>query len=286
MENDAKPVAAIIGTGFIGSSIGAALRQRAWRVLGHDRDALAARRAWSLGAIDVIASGLADIGPVDLAVIATTPDRVVAIARELLDRGVEVATDVTSSQKAGIVAAVNHPRFVGGHPMAGSERSGPDAARCNLFNNATWIVTPGAITDPDAVRVVAAMIESLGARPAYLTPAQHDDVVAAISHVPHVAATAVAMVAGTRTDALALAGGGLRDVTRIAKGDPALWTEILSGSPSLPSQLRDLAAVMLAFAQALDLNDRASVHRMLDEGRQAAVQVPSAAPTTASVATA
>ena len=128
------------------------------------------------------------------------------------------------------MAAVDHPRFVGGHPMAGSEALGVDGARADLFDGAAWVLTPTATTDPQAQALVHSVVRSLGADVVTLDPGDHDRLVATVSHVPHLTAATLMGLAADRAEEhgalLRLAAGGFRDMTRIAAGDPGIWLDI------------------------------------------------------------
>ncbi len=217
--------ASLIGTGLIGGSIGLALRARGWHVSGVDIDDAAARRAVELGALDEV--GLdpsATITFVTVPVLAI-PD---AIRRALAETG-GVVTDV-GSVKSAVVAEVDDPRFVGGHPMAGSEQLGVDGATADLFEGAVWVLTPVVGTDSDHFATVDAVVRSLGADVVALPPERHDALVAVVSHVPHLTAAALMGIADERAEEhaalLRLAAGGFRDMTRIAAGSPTIWPDI------------------------------------------------------------
>ncbi len=227
---------AILGPGLLGGSIALAL---------HARDgvsvAMWARRAEA--AAEVVEKGVAEFASSDLAEVVRDADVVVfctpvgampALARTiapLIPPGALV-TDV-GSVKAAVAAELapifkGKARFVGSHPMAGSEQAGLDAARAELFVGATCIVTPDADSQTKAVAEVCAFWEMLGCTVARLSPQAHDEAVALVSHFPHLlAASLVEMVAGENAAALALCGPGFRDTTRVASGPPAMWTEIL-----------------------------------------------------------
>ncbi len=138
-------------------------------------------------------------------------------------------TDV-GSVKGPLVAAVHSPRFVGGHPMAGSEQVGVEGASADLFVGATWVLTPTAATDPGAYARLRAVLADLGADVVALDPGEHDSLVAVVSHVPHLtAATLMALAADLGEEhgpLLQLAAGGFRDMTRIAAGQPSIWSDI------------------------------------------------------------
>jgi prephenate dehydrogenase len=248
---------AIVGVGLLGGSIALAARAHgaAREIIGIGRDRARLEPARRAGAVDRVTTDLAEgVRDADVVVLAAT----VEANEQLLTaawRAVTPAAIITDvgSTKRGIVAAAERlasaaPRaFVGSHPMAGSEKSGYAVARADLFQGATVIVTPTDASEPRAVKGVTALWEALGARVSALDPETHDRVVAAISHLPHVAAWAlVDAVARFEPSALAFAARGFKDTTRIAAADPAMWTEILVGN-------RDaLAASLTAFRRALD----------------------------------
>ncbi len=243
--------AAVIGTGLIGGSVALALRAAGWHVTGTDADGAAQAVALEMGVIDA-----AGIDPdAELTVVAVPVGAVPDAARAALQRG-GVVTDV-GSVKAPVVAAVDHPRFVGGHPMAGSEALGVSGARADLFDGATWALTPTGSTDPTALALVHGVVRSLGAEVVTVTPSQHDRLVATVSHVPHLAAATLMGVANDRAvehaALLRLAAGGFRDMTRIAAGDPAIWidicrdnrdaiVEVLDGLVDSLESMRDIVA--------------------------------------------
>src|SRR6516165_9544504 len=184
--------ACVVGTGLIGGSNGLALRRPGWEVSGIDVDEARASRALELGALDVV---VREPGA-ELTFIAT-PAGVTASAANRALAGGGIVTDV-AGVKAGIVAAVAHPRFVGGHPMAGSEQEGVEGADAGLFEGATWVLTPTTHTDPVAFATVRSVVSQLGANVVELPAARHDDMVALVSHVPHLtAATLMNLAADT-----------------------------------------------------------------------------------------
>jgi prephenate dehydrogenase len=159
-------------------------------------------------------------------------------------------------------------RYVGGHPMAGSERSGPLAASAALFDGRPWAVTPHETSEPGAVELVEALVRLCGAVPVRLSPVEHDRAVARTSHIPHLLAALVAgRLVGAPTDHLALSGQGVRDVTRVAAGDPALYGQIVAANSEavldLLAEVRDrLDTVITAVGAA----DRDALRGVLEEG--------------------
>ncbi|GAB3444835.1 prephenate dehydrogenase [Streptomonospora sediminis] len=249
--------AVIVGAGLIGTSIALALREHGTEVALSDPDPAALRMACELGAGTPLGAGAPD-RPADIAVIAAPPSAIAAVLRGAQDRGLaHVYTDAASVKHSVVSAAetagCDMSTFVPGHPMGGGERSGPSAARSDLFLGRSWALCPTGKADPQAVAAVGDLIRLCGAEAVPIDAAAHDRAVALVSHAPHVAAAAVAarLLEGDDT-ALSLAGQGVRDVTRIAGGDPRLWWEILghNGGP-VAEVLEAVAADLAASAAAL-----------------------------------
>jgi prephenate dehydrogenase len=238
---------AVVGAGLVGGSIAlAACAAGVPCVRVHDTDPQVRERATALGlgtvVTDSLASALADV---QLVIVAVPAPAVPALLERIatLVAPTTYLTDATSI-KSGLVldvesrlrsSAARPGRFVGGHPMAGSERSGPEAADGSLFQGATWVLTPTDGTDDDALRGVSGFLRRLGARVLVLPPERHDELVALVSHLPQLVASTLADVAGRAVETageavLAVAGGGFRDTTRIAASDPELWLGILRGN--------------------------------------------------------
>jgi prephenate dehydrogenase len=204
------------------------------------------------------------VAPV-VVVVAAPPDAVAAVVvRELAAWPEAVVTDV-ASVKLAVLEAVSAlggdlRRYVGSHPMAGRERSGAIAAQADLFEGRSWVVAPGPDAGEEATAAVRDLALAVGAAPTRMTPGAHDAAVAAVSHVPQVAASLVAARLRDLPDsAVALAGQGLRDVTRIAASDPMMWTQILAGNaPALRVVLEQLAADLDDVLQAVRQLDGAS----------------------------
>jgi prephenate dehydrogenase len=223
----------------MGGSLARAVKEARlpWRVRGADRDAATLRRALAAGAIDEAAEDLAAAGRGARLVVVAVPvlairDAVAALSPSL-ERGA-VLTDVGST-KLGLIDRVEKllppgVAFVGGHPIAGTEDSGFDASFAGLYRGARFLVTPGARSTPEALALVRALWESLGARVESIDAATHDRIFAVISHLPHVVAYAL-VNAAARAEArlpglLSYTGGGFRDFTRIAASHPAMWRDI------------------------------------------------------------
>lgn len=265
--------ATIVGTGLIGCSIGLALRQRDWRVTGTDVDESRVRRALELGAIDEVGSD----PDAELTFVCTPVSSVAEAARAACGRG-GVVTDV-GGVKAPVVAAVDHRRFVGGHPMAGSEQEGADGARRDLFEGTTWVLTPVATTDDDAFALVRSVVATLGADVLSLAPERHDELVAQVSHVPHLTAAALMTLAADRarehSALLRLAAGGFRDMTRIAAGHPAIWPDICVENRDAIAIGLDRLMETLGHVRDLVLaEDRSGLLSALEEARVARSSLP------------
>jgi prephenate dehydrogenase len=269
--------AAVIGTGLIGGSVGMALRQLGWHVTGSDRDEARARRALELGAVDA----LGDDPSAEVTFVAVPVGSVATVAARALAAG-GVVTDV-GSVKAPVVAAVDHPRFVGGHPMAGSEELGVDGARADLFDGATWVLTPGSGSDPVAHAEVHALVRAFGAEVLTLAPDQHDELVATVSHVPHLtAATLMGLAAGraqSQSALLRLAAGGFRDMTRVAAGDPTMWLDICEDNrDAILDVLDELGSSLQDMRSIVERGDAAALQARLTAAQVARRSLPTGAP--------
>jgi prephenate dehydrogenase len=215
---------------------------------------------------------------VALTFVATPVSSIAATAQRALENSPGVVTDV-GSVKGSVTALVQHPRFVAGHPMAGSERSGLDGVDAELFHGATWVLTPGPATDADAYATVRSVVNSFGADVVTLNAEQHDEMVATISHVPHLAASALMTLAlqrkGDHDAVLRLAAGGFRDMTRIAAGHPGLWTDItFENRTAIIDELQRLAMSITDIASLLEKSDRDGMRQFLDVAAEARKELP------------
>ncbi|MFJ6003696.1 prephenate dehydrogenase [Arthrobacter sp. NPDC092385] len=231
----------IIGAGLLGASIGLGLRARGLDVVLSDSSPSTEAVARDIGAGRLLAEvrhAGEQFAP-EVVVVATPPDvtaRVVADA--LLAYPGAVVVDICSVKETILLELAATPgvaghlaRYVGTHPMAGREKSGPVAARAELFTGAPWVLCAHAGSAPEAVLRAESLAVDLGAVPARMSAAEHDEAVALISHLPQVVSSLVASrLQDSPAQALALAGNGLRDVTRIAASDPRLWVQILSAN--------------------------------------------------------
>lgn len=269
----------IVGTGLLGTSLGLALRRAEVDVRLRDANPEALAEAVRLGA------GRADDGTeASIAVVAVPPEvTATEVLRILADGGAKYVTDVASVKEIPVrqvrAQAAEPGRYVGGHPMAGREVSGPGGALVDLFEGRPWVLCPDEATDPHAVTRALAVARLAGGIPVTMPAAEHDAAVALVSHAPHVVA---ALVAGRLTDAppheVRLAGQGVTDVTRVAAGDPGLWTEILTANAdAVAAILRALRADLDRVLTALDTggNDgRAELRAVLAGGVDGRSRLP------------
>lgn len=227
----------LAGVGLIGGSVGLGIRQRflADEVIGLDRDPTVLDAARGLGVID---SAQLEPGSwlerADLVLLATPAKTIVPFANRIAPylRPDTIVTDV-GSVKREVVAGLRSLRFVGGHPMAGSDRAGVLNADAALLETAVWVLTPDDSTDPDALASVKAFVTALGARPIHTSPEQHDRLVAVVSHLPYLTAVALTTLVeeGDERDLkMLLAAGGFRDLTRVASGSPLMSRDMLAGN--------------------------------------------------------
>jgi len=265
----------VLGLGLIGGSVALALAERGWVVTGDDVDA--ARLAQALERGIVAAAGVDPEAAITF--VATPPSAIATECARALRETSGVVTDV-GSVKAGIAAAVDDPRFVGGHPMAGSELDGLDGADASMFAGAVWVLTPTAATADRTFSAVAAVVAELGADVVALPPQRHDEVVAVISHVPHLTAATLMGLASERAEEhaalLRLAAGGFRDMTRIASGQPTIWLDICAENrTAIVAALDGLILGLTDMRDVVDRGDRPALHERLRRARDARSNLPS-----------
>jgi prephenate dehydrogenase len=303
----------VAGLGLVGGSLAAALKRAGAVssggvpfVYGYDADEGTRAAAIALGYVDaavsygglreLLAGGIvaADGGAndvarpfasVDLIVLAVPAGALGEWFGLIADSGYEgVVTDVCST-KAGAVklasSLLRYPeRFVPGHPMAGSEQSGIAAADAGLFSGAYWILTPGEDTDAEAYGGVHALLSAIGARVISVSPAEHDRVVAIVSHVPHVAAAALVTLAGNHAgkggDMLRLAAGGFKDTTRVASGSADLWAGILTDNADVVAEeLSEYGQIISGFERLVRAGDADSLRSLLSDAATVRGSLPS-----------
>jgi prephenate dehydrogenase len=269
--------AVVVGLGLIGGSIGAALRRAGWHVAGVDADARTEARALELALIDAVGFDAA----ATIVFVATPVRSIPAAVAQALAETSGAVTDV-GSVKGSVVAAIDDPRFVGGHPMAGSEQLGLEGSDPDMFQGAVWVLTPTETTDGDRHALVRTVVRSMGADVVELAPERHDALVAVVSHVPHLTAAALMSIADERADEhaalLRLAAGGFRDMTRIAAGTPTIWPDICGENrPAIVEVIDQLTAELGRLRAMVADGDRAGLLDVLERAQGARRSLPSRA---------
>lgn len=273
----AKQRVAIIGLGLMGGSLGLALKKgrNAPLVCGYARRAETRKQALDIGAVDEVFSTPQEAARLaDIVVICTPVLSIAALAEEclpVLSPGA-IVTDVGSTKQCLIrqMAALRVP-FIGSHPIAGSETSGLEAAQADLYRGTTVILTPNAGVDRRMVARLAAFWRTVGAETVTMRGDEHDSLIAATSHLPHLIAALlvrhVAEIEGTMIPDLC--GGGFRDTTRIADGSPEMWHDVIAtNAPAVRRELRNFRKQLDACLAIIDRGDFASVRRFLRKSQQ------------------
>src|SRR5919109_1556 len=263
---------AVVGTGLIGASAALAARRAGTEVVGWDEDVETLETAAERGAVrpaDSLADALADAA---IALVAVPVSALPAVVHDVLEQAPPgcTVTDVGSTKGAVCAAAGGDSRFVGGHPICGAEVRGPGHASPDLFEGATWFLTPLAATEPERYRAAHALVASLGARPVAIDPSAHDRLVAVTSHLPHALANVLLNQAGAgRIDGhepLATAGGALRDMGRIAGANPRIWVDIfLENREALGASLAEHRRRVEQLEAALSSGDAGFLARWIGE---------------------
>jgi prephenate dehydrogenase len=264
---------AVVGTGLIGASVGlAAKRVGVPDVVGWDADGESLRVAVERGAIDSAAGSLAEaVEGADLALVATPVASLQETVQAVLGAGSEPTVSDVGSTKSGLCESVaERARFIGGHPVCGSEARGPEHANAELFEGATWFLTPVAETEPERYRLLHGFVASLGAIPVAIDPVAHDRLMAVTSHLPHALANLILNHAGSVRvnghEPLATAGGSLRDMTRVAGANPRIWIDIfLDNAEELRASLAEHRRRVEDLERALGAGDAGWLARWVGE---------------------
>lgn len=276
--------AAVVGTGLVGGSIGLGLRALGWHVTGCDRDAEVEQAALDAGAIDEVGRDRS----AELTFIATPASAAVDEARRALEETSGVVTDV-ASVKAPVASNIADPRFIAGHPMAGSEQVGVAGADGGLFRGAVWVLTPTESTADETYLSVRAVLADLGADVVSMPAERHDAVAAVVSHVPHLtAATLMGLASERAVDErvlLRLAAGGFRDMTRVAAGDPGIWPDICAeNSDAIVDTLDSVIDGLSRLRDMVADKDRGALLELLDGASEARRSLPAGLPSDADLA--
>ncbi len=273
---------AIVGVGLIGGSIGLGARKRGLvgRVLGIGRSEQKLMRAKILGAIDDYSLDIENAASnADLTIICTPVSLIIPTLQKMSKsfKTGSIVTDVGSTKSevmkgaSGILDA--NVYFIGGHPMAGSEQAGVDAARADLYENATYVLTAYENTNLTALEKLSSFVELLGANVIHMTPEEHDNAAAIISHLPHLISGALLEIAEKSQKsggkALNLAAGSFRDLTRISDSPPEIWHDIcISNASSIRKALSDFSRILKEIDEALEKEDSEKILSFFEHARQ------------------
>jgi prephenate dehydrogenase len=275
-EGPRRPVVAVVGVGLIGGSIGVAARERLGAVVrGWDPDAGALAEAVRRGAVSETCGSAAEaVAAADIAFVAAPVSELpAAVAAVLAAAGEGCVVSDVGSTKRSVVAAVDDPRFVGGHPLAGAETAGVEHARADLFDGATWYLTPTARTGGILYERLHRFLVELGARPAALDADTHDALMATISHLPHVLANVLvaraARLLSEEGERLPATGPSFRDATRVAGANTEIWRDIyLANADALAAAIDDTVRRLTDVRAALLARDHAAVSAWNDGARE------------------
>jgi len=288
-DKEAFGTVCILGVGLIGGSLGLAVRHRgaAANVVGFDIDPDVLHIAREVGAIDWGTMDVIEaVKDADMIVLSTPVGSFRKLAEQFVPylKPRAVVTD-TGSTKGQIINELQPlfsetNEFVGGHPMTGSERGGIEAADQYLFENAIYVITPLPTNSEDSVAKASALAEAVGATVVHMDPEEHDTIVAAVSHVPHITASSLVgtlmEISGQYPSAPMLAAGGFRDTTRVAAGDPDLWQQICFSNREKVVPILDLLCTKILTArQYIQEGDQQGLREFLSAARQQRLQIPS-----------
>jgi len=277
---------AILGPGLIGASFGLALKKQglAKQVIGLARRESTLQTAKAVGGIDVGTTKLEEaIAGADLIFLATPVLAAINFLEEIkrlshLSAGKTVLiTDACSTKTEMVVAAGKLPaglNFIGGHPMAGAELAGPEHAQADLFAGATWIITPTADSEEEAVFALQEIVVALGAKPLQLSPEEHDRLVASVSHLPHLLSVLLMEQAEEtgeeKPEIWQVAACGFRDMTRLAAGSAEVWKDIcLTNQEALISVLAEFRARLEGLKKNIEAGDAKALEKILKSANQA-----------------
>lgn len=269
----------IVGVGLIGSSFALAIRERkcAEEIWGYSLSGNSAKRAFELGIVDKYINDLALLAKeCDLILVSTPVLKIPEILREI-SLNVKRETIVTDGGSVKNFVRECHylfadKNFIGAHPIAGTEKSGPEAGFSSLFDGSSCIITPLVDSDSDKLNIVTRLWETLGMNVVFMTPEEHDEVMANVSHMPH--AVAFSLVYSVKdkyfknTKFTAFAGGGFKDFTRIAKSDVTMWTDIfLSNSEMILASIKDFEMSLSRLKKSLEDGNRKEVETFISGAR-------------------
>ncbi len=264
----------VIGLGLIGGSIALALKERGWRVCGDDSRDDTRAQALASEVVDAV-----ELDPdAEITFVAVPVFAVADQVKRALVETTGIVTDV-GSVKTPVCRSTTDRRFIGGHPMAGSELDGLDGAQADLFNSVVWVLTPLDDSDDATFAQLNGIIAGLGADVVALTPERHDQLVAIVSHVPHLTAATLMGMASNRAEEhaalLRLAAGGFRDMTRVASGQPDIWIDICSENRlAITEALDALIAGLTDVRDVISADDHDGLLARLQSAREARTNLP------------
>jgi prephenate dehydrogenase len=263
---------AVVGTGLLGASVAlAARRSGVGRVAGWDADAGMLREAAGARAVEAAGSLAEAVAGVELVVVAVPVGSLVeAVGGVLAAAGPETTVTDVGSTKRALARSIDDGRFVPGHPLAGGATGGPARAAADLFDGATWFLTPAAATEPARLELVERFVAALGARPIRLDADTHDRLLAVTSHLPHALANLLMQgVAAAGDEALGYAGASLREMTRVAGANPAVWADIfVENGDLIADAVASHADALERLERALRDRDRPFFEQWIDEAAQ------------------
>lgn len=285
-----KTAVSIIGIGLLGGSLAAAFKQQSpnYEIIGYNHNPAAAEEALKRGFIDRTADSVEEAAAIADVVFVCVPVRKIpelAILAAKSARPGTIITDVGST-KASIIDEVEPKmpggvHFIGGHPMAGSERQGVAAANPALFKNAHYLLTPTQKTDMAAYQRLHSMLTSIGANVLAVDPYKHDKAVAIISHLPHMMAAVLMNLASSEANKtenlLLLAAGGFKDTTRIAAGSPRMWIDIcLDNKDAILYSIDKMTDMLDSLRHDIEETDKERIKGVLEKAQHARLNMPSA----------
>jgi len=270
---------AIVGVGLIGGSLGQALKSRglAREVVGIGRSPERLQRAVDLAAIDRYSTDLSQgIAGCDLIVLCTTIQNIIQTIPEVLSSKSPdaIITDVGSTKSEIVAAAAGNPNFVGSHPMTGSEQAGVEAATKDLFQSATWAITPTQTTSKAAVARIEALARAMGSHVLTLTPEAHDTIVAITSHIPHIMATTLVreatQVRSNHPETPAMSAGSFNDATRVAASHPEIWRDVcLTNRDAILTALSNYRSQLELIEKLVAARDANAIEEFFKSGAEA-----------------
>ncbi|MBM7623834.1 prephenate dehydrogenase [Sporohalobacter salinus] len=281
---------AIIGVGLLGSSLGLAFKRftSVTKVVGYDQNKTHLQEALEIGAIDGIINNLENnpvLAEVDLVILATPVSVIPDILNDIQQqvKSGAIITDIGSTKGWVMEEVYSQLRediaYIPGHPMTGSEVSGPRGADAYLFENAVYVLTPIESTSGDKQKALIELLEEIGAKLLFMSPAEHDKIVAAVSHLPHVMACtlveAVGQAATENDHVFSLAAGGFKDTTRIAAGNPKMWTDIcLSNSREILEMITTFKEELAEFERILAAANQEELFARFNQTQTLRQQIP------------